>query len=287
MVNSKRRIAETLNSYLNYKQNYLVSHFDTFIELPKKFQKSPLRYPGGKNRAIKSIISLIPENENKLCSPFLGGASIELACSSRMKVFGSDIFIPLTDFWNSLLKNKEELIAVVESFFPLEKTDFYKLQKDLLNLKNPIERGAAFFVLNRSSFSGTTMSGGMSPGHPRFTSTSIERLKHFSVSNFFVENLDYKDAINKNEDAFLYLDPPYLNGQALYGVKGNTHKDFDHDELAKILRKRERWIMSYNDCDEIRNLYQDFPIISIEWVYGMSKNKNSNEIIILSRDLLS
>lgn len=78
-----------------------------------------------------------------------------------------------------------------------------------------------------------------------------------------------------------------MNGQALYGVKGNTHKDFDHDELAKILRKRERWIMSYNDCDEIRNLYQDFPIISIEWVYGMSKNKNSNEIIILSRDLLS
>jgi len=131
------------------------------------------------------------------------------------------------------------------------------------------------------------MSGGMSPGHPRFTISSIDRLKHFNVKNFYVENLDYKETINKHKDAFCYLDPPYLNGQALYGVKGNTHKDFDHEELAKILQDKERWIMSYNDCQEIRDLYSSFTIISIEWVYGISKNKSSNEILILSKDLLS
>jgi DNA adenine methylase len=257
------------------------------VELPKKYPKSPLRYPGGKNRAIKSILSLIPEDETTLCSPFLGGASIELACTTRMTVYGSDIFEPLTDFWISLITHKEELINIVKSYFPLEKKEFYKLQKKLLHIKDPIERGAAFFVLNRSSFSGTTMSGGMSPGHPRFTISSIDRLKHFNVKIFYVENLDYKESINKHKDAFCYLDPPYLNGQALYGVKGNTHKDFDHEELAKILQDKERWIMSYNDCQEIRDLYSSFTIISIEWVYGMSKNKSSNEILILSKDLLS
>ncbi len=287
MVNTKKKISEVLNSYLNYRQNYLLSDLDSFVELPKKYPKSPLRYPGGKNRAIKSIISLIPENETKLCSPFLGGASIELACTTRMTVYGSDIFEPLTDFWKSLITNKEELINKVKSYFPLEKKEFYKLQKKLLNIEDPIERGAAFFVLNRSSFSGTTMSGGMSPGHPRFTISSIDRLKQFNAENFYVENLDYKDTINKHNDAFYYLDPPYLNGQALYGVKGNTHKDFDHEELAKILHDKERWILSYNDCQEIRNLYSSFTIISIEWVYGMSKNKSSNEILILSKDLLS
>jgi len=287
LVNTKKKISEVLNSYLNYRQNYLLSDLDSFVELPKKYPKSPLRYPGGKNRAIKSIISLIPENETKLCSPFLGGASIELACTTRMTVYGSDIFEPLTDFWKSLITNKEELINKVKSYFPLEKKEFYKLQKKLLNIEDPIERGAAFFVLNRSSFSGTTMSGGMSPGHPRFTISSIDRLKQFNAENFYVENLDYKDTINKHNDAFYYLDPPYLNGQALYGVKGNTHKDFDHEELAKILHDKERWILSYNDCQEIRNLYSSFTIISIEWVYGMSKNKSSNEILILSKDLLS
>lgn len=287
LVNSKNKISEVLNSYLNYKQNYLLTDLDSFVELPKKYPKSPLRYPGGKNRAIKSILSLIPENETTLCSPFLGGASIELACTTRMTVYGSDIFEPLTDFWKSLITNKEELINIVKSYFPLEKKEFYKLQKKLLNIKDPIERGAVFFVLNRSSFSGTTMSGGMSPGHPRFTTSSIDRLQNFNAENFYVENLDYKDTINNHKDAFYYLDPPYLNGQALYGVKGNTHKDFDHEELAKILHGKERWIMSYNDCEEIRNLYCSYTIISIEWVYGMSKNKSSNEILILSKDLLS
>lgn len=287
MVNTKKKISEVVNSYLNYKQDYLLSDLDSFVELPKKYPKSPLRYPGGKNRAIKSILSLIPEDETTLCSPFLGGASIELACTTRMTVYGSDIFEPLTDFWISLITHKEELINIVKSYFPLEKKEFYKLQKKLLHIKDPIERGAVFFVLNRSSFSGTTMSGGMSPGHPRFTISSIDRLKHFNVKNFYVENLDYKETINKHKDAFCYLDPPYLNGQALYGVKGNTHKDFDHEELAKILQDKERWIMSYNDCQEIRDLYSSFTIISIEWVYGMSKNKSSNEILILSKDLLS
>jgi len=287
LVNTKKKISEVVNSYLNYKQDYLLSDLDSFVELPKKYPKSPLRYPGGKNRAIKSILSLIPEDETTLCSPFLGGASIELACTTRMTVYGSDIFEPLTDFWKSLITHKEELINIVKSYFPLEKKEFYKLQKKLLHIKDPIERGAVFFVLNRSSFSGTTMSGGMSPGHPRFTISSIDRLKHFNVKNFYVENLDYKETINKHKDAFCYLDPPYLNGQALYGVKGDTHKDFDHEELAKILQDKERWIMSYNDCQEIRDLYSSFTIISIEWVYGMSKNKSSNEILILSKDLLS
>jgi len=76
-----------------------------------------------------------------------------------------------------------------------------------------------------------------------------------------------------------------MNGHALYGINGDTHKDFNHQELADMLLKRERWIMSYNDCSTIRELYSDNPILSIEWVYGMSKNKQSSEVLILSKDL--
>jgi DNA adenine methylase len=202
-----------------------------------------------------------------------------------MQVYGSDIFSPLVDFWQVLLDNRQLLVERVESYYPLSRTKFYSLQKRHVQLENKVEKAAAFFVLNRSSFSGTTLSGGMSPGHPRFTPSAIERLRSLEIHNLTVECADFRDAISKHSDAFLYLDPPYVNGQALYGVKGDTHIGFDHLALAEILHKRERWIMSYNDCDKIRELYKDNPILSVEWIYGMSKNKQSSEVLVLSRDL--
>ena len=255
------------------------------LELLKNLSRSPLRYPGGKSRAVKTILPLIPETEKELCSPFLGGASIELACTSRMKVYGSDVFEPLIIFWDVLLHEPEKLIERVQSYHPLSKTIFYNLQKRFINLNNKVEKAAAFFVLNRSSFSGTTLSGGMSPDHPRFTQSSIERLREFGVQNFSVECKDYRDAITEHKNAFLYLDPPYMIDQSLYGMKGNTHKGFDHITLAEMLLKRDRWVMSYNDCEEIRALYKNNTIRSVEWIYGMPKNKQSNEVIILSEDL--
>ena len=255
------------------------------FDVPKNYPHSPLRYPGGKNRAVKLICSYIPANETQLCSPFLGGGSIELACSTKMMVHGYDVFGPLVDFWQVLLDNRELLAQRVEGYYPLPRTKFYELQRHCIHLEDKVERAAAFYVLNRSSFSGTTLSGGMSPGHPRFTESAIERLRSFKVKNFEVECADFREVIPKYDSAFLYLDPPYVNGQALYGVKGDTHKDFDHLALATLLLKRGRWIMSYNDCSTIRELYPDNPILSIKWVYGMSKNKQSSEVLIMSKDL--
>jgi DNA adenine methylase len=258
---------------------------EQFIEVLKDYPRSPLRYPGGKSRAVKSIYAVIPKEEKTLCSPFLGGASLELACTTRMEVYGSDIFQPLVTFWDVLLKEPEKLITSVEKYYPLSSKKFYNLQKIYRTLTDEVELAAAFFVLNRASFSGTTASGGMSPGHPRFTHSAIERLRKFSVSNFHVECADYQDVIPKHENDFLYLDPPYMNGQALYGDRGSTHKGFDHKALAELLGKRDRWIMSYNDCEEIRNLYPKNNILTVDWIYGMAKNKQSNEVLILSNDL--
>jgi len=253
--------------------------------LKKNYPKSPLRYPGGKSRAIKPIYSCIPENETKLCSPFLGGASIELACTPIMKVRGYDIFEPLVNFWQVLSNSPNLLADRVAQYYPLSRANFYNLQKRYVHLENKLEQAAAFYVLNRSSYSGTTLSGGMSLGHPRFTKSSIERLRGFRVNDFRVERADFREAIANNKDAFLYLDPPYVNRQALYGLKGNTHKGFDHKALAEVLYQRGRWLMSCNDCDTIRELYDGYPILSVEWIYGMSKDKQSNEVLVLSKDL--
>ena len=202
-----------------------------------------------------------------------------------MTVHGYDSYAPLVDFWNALLEHKNDLIDTVMRYYPLTKTGFYDLQKNYAEIGNLVERAAAFFVLNRSSFSGTTLSGGMSPNHPRFTLSAIQRLYDFNAPNFTVKKADFVESILRNPDAFLYLDPPYLNGQALYGLRGDTHNGFDHATLSELLHERDRWIMSYNDCTTIREYYRDYRILNINWTYGMSKNKTSNEILVISNDI--
>lgn len=239
---------------------------------PKNYPKSPLGYAGGKSRAVKIIYPFIPLTETKLCSPFLGGASIELACTTKAQVYGYDIFNPLVDFWQCLLSTQNLLVKRVESYYPLTKAQFYKLQRDYVTEDDKIERAAIYYVLNRSSFSGTTLSGDM--------------LRTFQVKNFTVNCEDFRQSIPKHDDAFLYLDPPYMIKQMLYGTRGSTHKGFDHIALANIVHERDRWIMSYNDCADIRRLYSDKTIITVKWIYGMAKNKESKEILILSDDLI-
>ena len=162
----------------------------------------------------------------------------------------------------------------------MSRDNFYDLQKNYLELEKPLERAAVFYALNRSSFSGTTLSGGMSPGCPRFTESSINRLRDFKSTNLRVEYADYKDALNKHSDKFLYLDPPYANGGKLYGNRGDMHEGFDHGHLAKILRKRDGWLMSYNDCEMIRDLYEGCKFDVPQWTYGMNGDKSSNEVLI-------
>ncbi|GAB6394159.1 MAG: DNA adenine methylase [Bacteroidales bacterium] len=249
--------------------------------------KSPLRYPGGKSRGVKEILQYFPEGLDTVVSPFLGGGSIELALANRgVKVYGYDVFEPLTAFWQVLLKEPEELAELVRRYYPLTGSQFYSLQRSFLQIRNKRDRAAVFFVLNRASFSGTTLSGGMSPNHPRFTEKIIEYLETFSAPNLHVGKMDFHDSIAKHENDFLYLDPPYANGGGLYGHNGDTHKDFDHTGLAAMLRKRDGWALSYNDCDKVRDWYKGYTILTPQWAYGMNAGKKSNEVLILSKDLL-
>jgi len=248
--------------------------------------KSLLRYPGGKTRAIAAITQFFPKDMTELCSPFFGGGSIELCLAAKgVKVCGYDIFNPLVEFWQCVIRKPEALADEVNKYYPLTKERFYQLQKDQRKLRTKMERAAAFYVLNRSSFSGSTLSGGMSPDHPRFTQSSIDRLREFYNPNFSVERKDFTYSLGIHRNTFKYLDPPYLIKLALYGKSGSTHRDFDHDSLRMILIGQGNWIMSYNDCPEIRDMYKGYKIIVPEWKYGMSKNKASNEVLIFSHDL--
>ena len=119
----------------------------------------------------------------------------------------------------------------------------------------------------------------------RFTKSSIEKIRKLNLSKFEICNVDFEPFIKdtKTED-FLFLDPPYYleKSSKLYGNNGDMHENFPHEKLFDCISLRKNWLMTYNNCEYIRNLYKNFKIIEVSWSYGMNLSKNSSEIIIIS-----
>ena len=245
--------------------------------------KSLLRYPGGKTRAVKHILPYFPAETRLVLSPFLGGASVELAlCDQGIKVYGYDAFQPLITFWSRLQIDAIALADEVAKFFPLPKESFYDLQVRHENTAEYLQ-SVLFYVLNSSSFDGTTLSGGCGNPRARFTESSIQRLRDWQpLPNFLPLHGNFATSLSAHPEAFVFADPPYLIKSQLYGDRGNLHRGFDHQHLFQMLRKREGWILCYNDCPEIREMYEGYDFVTPEWSYGMGKQKQSRELLILN-----
>jgi DNA adenine methylase len=256
---------------------------------------SPLRYPGGKTRACKKLETIMKEHFNisdfdNLISPFFGGGSFEFHIQNnyQLNIIANDKFTPLYNFWNICKHNKENVCAELSKKIDMiEKDDFTSLREQIMEEKNILNQSIMYFIINRCSFSGATLSGGFSleASKKRFTKSSVERIKNLNLIRFNIYNLDFEDFINNNQDTknLIFLDPPYYLEKAstLYGNNGDMHDTFDHNKLYKCLSTKQNWFMTYNNCEYIKNLYKNFKIIETSWSYGMNKSKKSSEIVII------
>lgn len=257
---------------------------------------SPLRYPGGKTRACKILDSVVNEHFNlddytHIISPFFGGGSFEFFLQNKYHkhVIANDKFTPLYTFWQETKTNNKELCTKLRKVHKkgVSKEDFLKYRKKVMTLKNKLNKAKYYFIINRCSFSGATLSGGFSKeaSTKRFTESSINKTEKLNLENIDFYNEDCIDFIKRTKkyNAIMFLDPPYyLKKSNLYGKNGDMHENFDHKKLQKSLKKRKNWILTYNDCEYIRDLYKDYKIIETTWSYGMNKTKKSSEIIIIN-----
>lgn len=255
--------------------------------------KSPLRYPGGKTRACKVLDEILnryfsmTDFEN-LISPFFGGGSFEFYIQNKynLNIIANDKFKPLYNFWSACKYNNPELCdRLYERVGCIDKHFFIDTRNKIMGV-NEFDQSVMYFIINRCSFSGATLSGGFSlqSAEKRFTKSSVDRVKALDLQNFEISNLDFEEFIENNNDDYnlLFLDPPYyLSNPKLYGSNGDMHENFDHFRLYNCLKSKSSWMMTYNNCDYIKDLYKDFEIIETNWAYGMNKSKQSSEIVIL------
>lgn len=259
--------------------------------------KSPLRYPGGKSRSVNIISALIPEFD-EFREPFVGGGSVFIHTKQRCpskKFWVNDLYFELYKFWEMTQKNVDSLIDKIYEWrasFPIGK-ELHKFLNENLESFNDLERAAAFFIYNRITFSGTSLSGGFSEGAfaGRFTESSIRRLNEFAnvINGATITNFGYEELVNcAGENVFIFLDPPYYSAKksALYGKNGNLHKSFDHVKFADAMKNcRHKWLITYDDSDYVRDLFSFANITPWELVYGMrnvtkDSDQNGKELFI-------
>jgi DNA adenine methylase len=265
--------------------------------------KSPLRYPGGKSRAVETIAQLIPDFD-EFREPFLGGGSVFVYIKQRYpnkKYWVNDLYSELYKFWTMAQKDVDALIAKIYEWrtqYPIGKELFQFLNKNLTNF-NDLESAAAFFIFNRVTFSGTTLSGGYSESafNGRFTESSIKRLNALAkiINASSITNYDYEELLKKEgENVFIFLDPPYYSAtkSALYGKNGNLHKSFDHTRFAENMKScKHKWLITYDDSDYIRNLFSFANIMPCNLTYGMrniteNSDQTGKELFISNYNLM-
>ena len=261
-----------------------------------KLNKSPLRYPGGKTRACDVLNKILEENFaikdfDTVVSPFFGGGSFEFYLQNKysLSIVANDKFQPLCNFWNTCKHNKQELCDKLDkNVGEISKKDFLEYRQQIVNEKNKIQQAYMYFVINRCSFNGATLSGGFSleASKKRFTKSSVDRVNQLDLNNVSISDNDFEEFIESvfKKNTLLFLDPPYYleKKSKLYGNNGDMHENFDHQKLFNCVSGKKNWMMTYNNCDYIKKLYKDFKIIETSWSYGMNKSKQSSEIVIIS-----
>ncbi len=281
-----------------------------------RYNGLPLRYAGGKSLAVGHIVEYLPSNITSIVSPFFGGGSVEIACARELniKVKGYDVFDILTNYWQVQIKQPIELYNYLCKWKPTK----HKYQQVKGRLKAHWDKSnkiddkislAAHYWFNHNLSYGPGFLGWMSKIYEdqnRYIRL-LDKVRNFTCPELSVCWGNFSTTIPKNASSFMYCDPPYYlsgNSKMFKGIYPQRnfpihHNHFDHALLRDLLHKHKGgFILSYNDCETIRDWYSDFEIIEVEWQYTLGQGetrigknriengtnnhiKNSHELLVL------
>ena len=181
----------------------------------------------------------------------------------------------------------EELLLTELTFPPLEAQELKELRTRMTE-DYDVRRAAMFLKLLRYSYSSSCKSFASQPFDIRKLFGLIMELED-RMANVVVENQDFETLIKHYDrpDSFFYADPPYFSSEGMYEVGFGWD---DHVRLRDTLKNiKGKFLLSYNDCEEIRELYDGFPMLDFSRTHSMVQRyeagKEFKELLIGNYDL--
>ncbi|WP_276788568.1 DNA adenine methylase [Veillonella magna] len=268
---------------------------------------SPLRYPGGKYKLYQYVAELIRLNNCvTYAEPFCGGAAValELLMQGDVKdIIINDYDYTIFCFWESMLNETEKFIELIlNTDVSIKEWWRQKNIRENIDRYSRLEIGFSTFFLNRTNRSGIIDKAGPIGGYKqqsaydiscRFNKSKlIERIEKIASlrNHIYIHNLEALDFIDniilKKRKIFTFFDPPYYGkGPGLYT---NFYCHGDHKNLSNVILHqmgKRKWIVTYDNVDEIKNMYHRCSRIEFGLRYTLQEKKSGSEIMFFSRNI--
>lgn len=268
---------------------------------------SPLRYPGGKSTMaglLAHIRKLNGLGDRSIAEPFAGGAGASLSLlflEETPEILINDADPAIHDFWWAVTKRPKQFTDMILRT-PVSITEWHR-QRDLYRSGSRVSRlcrGFAAFYLNRCNRSGIIMNGGPIGGikqggkwklDARFNKEDLVR-RCQKISDYgnrvHVSGDDGIKFIKKltTDSNFMFIDPPYFaKGKTLY--LNALNREY-HMALGEHLKRmaNHAWVLTYDDCPEIRQIYQGWANIRpFTLRYAAAERRSGNEILIVPKEM--
>lgn len=267
---------------------------------------SPLRYPGGKGQIYSFVQQLLVDNGMVGCTyiePYAGGAGVAMRLLFEKKVSRviiNDFDRSVYAVWHSILNRTEEFIDLINET-PVT-IDTWNVQKKIQHMKcdsSLLSLGFSTFFLNRTNHSGI-INAGMIGGKEqkgnykidcRFNKANltllVQKIASYKekIELYNLDAIDFIDKVKRKHNQFYFIDPPYYKkGKELYT---NFYTHADHLNLSKYIKKNlknKKMLLSYDNCDEIKNMYKTYNL-QIKYLNYYIATKRKGEEIFITNNL--
>lgn len=271
---------------------------------------SPLRYPGGKAPFAPFIAKVMQVNGvegGHYMEPYAGGAGVAL----ELLFHGHASHIHINDadpavyaFWVAVTRHSEQLLQLLDDT-PITMDQWFKWRAVLReeHKATVVEKGFATLFMNRTNRSGILNAGVIGGKEQNGVYKLDARFKKEQmVSRIEAIAKRSKDITVYHEDSLvllkrcssfmpkkslIYLDPPYyVKGEGLYR---NFYEHDDHVQIAKVLQRKKfkwPWVVSYDNVDEIRTMYQLSNALSYGLNYTAQRRYVGSEVMFFSQGLV-
>lgn len=223
-----------------------------------------IKWIGGKKLLRKEILdNFPPEQQYDRYIEVFGGAGWVLFAKERhakLEVF-NDINGELINLYRCVKYHAEELQRELKFLF-VSREQFFWMKGQLPEYMTDIQRAARFYILIKESYGCDLKSFGVRSIN---LASAVEMLNEVSdrLSRVVIEHHDFERLIKTydRDRALFYLDPPYYEAEKYYSNRFGVE---DHIRLKELLNSiKGLFILSYNDCDYIRELYKDYTVIAV------------------------